>query len=365
MWSATEALLSAAVDEGVVPGCALCVRTAEEELYTLELGQAELRPRRRPVGVDQPWDLASLTKVLATTPLTLAMVAAGELSLEDTVDARLGEGPPGVTLRHLLQHASGLPAWLPLFEELPAAGQAWGSRQTRAACTGRALAAPVEAPPGVAHRYSDLGFLALGAVLEAAGGARIDTLFERYLPLPAEADLRWGWPEAAATEDCPLRQRVVVGEVHDLNAALMGGRAPHAGLFGSARSVAAAAAWQLRAWRGEVPALPRRLMVEAWSTRGPGSHRLGWDGVTQGASTAGPRWPADGVGHTGFTGCTLWVAPRQGIVVTFLSNRVHPEILGGARPDAPVDARLAAYRRLRPALHTAVVEALEAAGRWS
>ena len=365
MWSRVEALLEQAVADGVVPGCALCVRTRDEELFVRELGAAELRPRKRPVVRDQPWDLASLTKVLCTTPLTLAMVAAGRLSLDDTLVQRLGSGPPGVTLRHLLQHASGLPAWLPLFEGLPAPGEAWGSRATRAACMGRALDEPLEGPPGLAHRYSDLGFLALGAVLESVGGARIDTLFERWLPLPPEADLRWGWPEAAATEDCPVRQRVIVGEVHDLNAAVMGGRAPHAGLFGSVRGVAAAAAWQLRAWEGEIPELPRRLVREAWSEEGPGSHRLGWDGVTAGASTAGGLWPRDGVGHTGFTGCTLWIAPRQGVVVAFLSNRIHPEILGGARPDAPVDARLAAYRRLRPALHTAVVEALQGAGRWS
>lgn len=105
-------------------------------------------------------------------------------------------------------------------------------------------------------------------------------------------------------------------------------------------------------------------MRDAWTARGPGSHRLGWDGVTPGGSSAGPRWPLDGVGHLGFTGCSVWVAPRQRVVVALLSNRVHPEVAGGAVPDAPVSKRYAAFKRLRPALHTAVVEALDAQGRW-
>ena len=123
----------------------------------------------------------------------------------------------------------------------------------------------------------------LCALLEKLGGERLDALQRRALPDP---ELRWGWPGAAATEDCPLRGRVVVGEVHDLNAAVMGGRAPHAGLFGSVRGVAAAAAWQLRAFQGHHEGLPPGLVRQAFCQQGPGSHRLGWDGVTPGASTA-------------------------------------------------------------------------------
>ncbi len=365
MWSRTEGLVTAALEAGVMPGCAVCVRTANEELWVHEAGAAELRPRFRAVAENQPWDLASLTKVLATVPLCLSLVSQGALSLETEVRSVLGQGPPDVRIRHLLQHSSGLAAWLPLFDEVVGAHDAWGTAEIRQRVYGAAQRSRPRDRPGASHIYSDLGFLTLGAVLETVGGARIDELWQRHVELPAEADLRWGWPGAAATEDCPQRGRVVIGEVHDLNAAVMGGRAPHAGLFGSVRGVAAAAAWQLRAYQGHHGGLPPGLVRQAFSLQGPGSHRLGWDGVTPGASTAGPRWPLDGVGHTGFTGCTLWIAPRQGIVVAMLSNRVHPEIAGGAVPGAPVTPRLAAFRAFRPALHTAIVDALEADGRWS
>ena len=365
MWSRAEELVSAALEGGVMPGCAVCVRTANEVLWVHEAGAAELRPRHRPVAIDQVWDLASLTKVLATVPLCLSLVSRGDLSLDTEVRAVLGHGPPDVRIRHLLQHSSGLAAWRPLFDEVVEAGDAWGTVDLRERIYGAALASRPRDRPGASHAYSDLGFLVLGAVLEAVGGARIDQLWSQQVVMSADADLRWGWPGAAATEDCPLRGRVVVGEVHDLNAAVMGGRAPHAGLFGSVRGVAAAAAWQLRAFQGHHEGLPPGLVRQAFCQQGPGSHRLGWDGVTPGASTAGPRWPLDGVGHTGFTGCTLWIAPRQGIVVAMLSNRVHPEIEGGAVPGAPVTPRLAAFRAFRPALHTAIVDALEADGRWS
>lgn len=365
MWAEVDGLLEKALEAGLATGCALCVRVGDRELLVRERGLASVRPVRRAVVQRQPWDLASLTKVLCTTPVTLALAGQGQLDLDQPLRRVFPAAPPGVTAAHCLQHTSGLPAWRRLFDEVQAAGLAWGSAETRAWVASRVCETPLDHPPGVAHRYSDLGMLLLGAALEAATGARLDQLWSTLVGGPSGADLRWGWPNAAATEDCPVRGRVVVGEVHDLNAAVMGGIAPHAGLFGDVRAVAAAAAWQLRAWHGAREGLEPNLVREAWSRSGPGSHRLGWDGVTLGASSAGPRWPADGVGHLGFTGCSLWVAPRQRVVVAFLSNRVHPVIEGGAVPDAPVHPRYTAFKALRPALHTAVVDALTVGGLWS
>ncbi len=219
-------------------------------------------------------------------------------------------------------------------------------------------------PPGAQHRYSDLGFLTLGALIEAAGGDRLDRLWERHVRAPSGADLRWGWPGAAATEDCPHRCRVIVGEVHDLNAAAMGGIAAHAGLFGCATEVARLVSWLLDSSHGAKGGLDPAAVAEAWTWQGPGSHRLGFDGVSPGASSAGPRWPLDGVGHLGFTGGSVWVAPRQRVVVAFLSNRVHPEIEGGAVPDGQTGPRTAAFKALRPQVHSAVVEGLMAQGLW-
>lgn len=363
-WDPVVALLDQAVADGVVPGVALCVRSADHVLFSYAAGHAELEPRRRAACEDTAWDLASLTKVLCTTPLCLRLHEQGRLDLDEPLDALLPDAPPGVTARHCLLHSSGLPAWRPLFQEVIARGWAWGAPATRQAVLHAARTTPTVAGPGARHAYSDLGMLLLGAAIEAREGERIDRLWEREVRCWMGVDLRWGWPDAAATERCPVRQRVIVGEVHDLNAAVLGGLAPHAGLFGSAAQVAAAGAWHLRCAQGRERGLSPETLDQAWSAEGPGSHHLGWDGVSPQGSSASDRWPPDGVGHLGFTGTSLWLAPRQDVVVALLSNRVHPEVEGGSVPGAAPGPRTRAFRVLRPAVHQAVVEALETLGRW-
>lgn len=231
------------------------------------------------------YDLASLTKVLCTA----------ELAVRAFPDLDRGHPllPAGVTLRHLLQHASGWPAWRPFHAEAT----------DRADLVRRVLATPPEAPPGARHVYSDLGFIALGAVLEAEAGARLDRLWA--------GPLRWGDPRAEATGAPP-------GVVHDDNARRMDGVAPHAGLFGTVDEVAAVVHGWLDGSRVSHP-LARR----AFSERGPGSHALGWDTPSPGGrSTAGAEPPADAVGHLGFTGTSVWLSPERGVVAVLLTNRV-------------------------------------------
>lgn len=365
MWSEIEAILDEGIGQGLMGGASVCVRRADGELYATDRGWAERVPRPRPALRDQAWDLASLTKVLCGAPLALALAGQGRLDLDAPLDELVPDAPRGVTARHCLQHTTGLPAWRPLYELASAHGLPWGTESTRRRLIAMSLAVAPVAPPGQRYLYSDLGFLLLGAALEAAGGDRLDRLWERLVRAPSGADLRWGWPGAAATELCPVRGGMVVGTVHDLNAAVLGGMSAHAGLFGSARAVAEAAAWQLRAFHGEEAGLSPALLRRAWTEQGVGSHRLGWDSPTPGACSAGPRWPMDGVGHLGFTGCSLWIAPRQGVIVAFLANRIHPFVEGGAVPGAPDSPRYRAFRALRPRLHEAVVDALSRAGLWS
>lgn len=238
---------------------------------------------------DRVFDLASLTKPLCTAELALRAVAAGALAL----DAGHPLLPEGVTVRHLLQHAAGYPAWRAL----------WGEGD-RAAMLRAAIDTPRPNPPGAVHTYSDLGFLALGAVIEAEGGARLDALWS--------GDLRWGDARAEPTF-CEERGALLHGEVHDRNAAAMGGVAPQAGLFGSARETAAAT---LR-WR----TLP--LADAAFVERGPGGHVLGWDTpFPPGQSSSGARPPEGLVGHLGFTGTAVWMRPSDGLVAVLLTNRV-------------------------------------------
>jgi len=363
-WSEVEAIVEDTLAHGACAGMAVSVRSLRGELFLLERGHAEVCPRRRAVRSGQVFDVASLTKVLATASICGVLVDRGELDLDAPLSELLDGAPPAVTPRLCLSHASGWPAWRRLFDLAEAESMPWGTASTRNHLLRTCWTTPLEAQPGERHRYSDIGMMALGAYLERLTRQRLDLLWHRLVGAPSGIDLRWGWPGAAATEHCPLRGRVVVGEVHDLNAAVLGGIAAHAGLFGSASSVAALGVEALRGLGGDgliSPATTRAF----WTHQGPGSHHLGWDGITPGGSSAGDRWPLDGVGHLGFTGCSLWLAPRQGISVAVLSNRVHPVVEGGSVPGAPLHPRYRRFKAMRPAVHNAVVGALTQLGQWS
>ena len=362
MFEAVDGLLEEAVSSGVFPGTSICVRTGSEVLHRFSVGRAEVRPEVRQATDKTVWDLASLTKALATTPVAIAMVSEGLLDLDAPVCKWLPDVPEGVTARHLLSHTAGYPAWTSMAEHLGLGGA--GTDAVRSEVLRVARTWPLHATPGAQYTYSDLGFLTLCDLLETLGAMRLDGLYERYVREPSGVDLRFGWPRAAATEECPMRGSLVRGEVHDLNAWLMGGVSSHAGLFGTAEDVGAAAAWQLRSWQGVAKrGLAKDVVRAFWAEECVGSHHLGWDGVSPGGS-AGPLWPKDGVGHLAFTGCSVWIAPRQDLVVAWTSNRLHPEIEGGAVPDAPISERYAAFRRLRPLVHTAVIEEMKRSSRW-
>lgn len=265
------------------------------------------------------YDLASLTKVLCTTELALRLCDQGRLGLDD--------GHPlwqrGVTTRLLLQHSAGCLWWKELWRE--------GSRE---AIVRAALTEPLVTAPGAAHTYTDLGFLSLGAAVEAEGGGRIDDVFRRMAPDAAQ-HLSWGHPDAQPTEGG------LQGVVHDDNARGMGGIAAHAGTFGTARAVAAVAQRWLD---GRVP-----LAARAFTERGRGSHALGWDTPSGDLSSAGPRPPADAIGHTGFTGTSVWMSPRHRTVAVLLTDRV----MYGRDP--------VQVRRLRHAWHQTVWDTIVAA----
>lgn len=244
--------------------------------------------RRYARAPERVYDLASLTKVVCTSELALNHFG-------DRLDRGHRLLPPGVTLRHLLQHASGWPAWRPFHAEAA----------DRADLVARVLATPLDAPPGSRHVYSDLGFIALGAVLEAEAGARLDALWA--------GPLRWGDPRAQPTGS------PAPGRVHDDNARRMDGVAPHAGLFGTVDEVAAVVHGWLDGSR-----VDRERARRAFTERGRGTHALGWDTPSPGggASSAGEGVPPDAVGHLGFTGTSVWLSPARGVVAVLLTNRV-------------------------------------------
>ncbi len=350
-------LLDAAAREGVAPALAAEVRLRGAVVHRSHHGQAQRLPAARPLGADDLFDVASLTKVMATASLAALIVDAGALEL-DLPAARLlpelGPDHRGITLRHLLAHASGLPAWRPLH----AAGR--GS----AALIAAAAATPLEAAPGTRALYSDLGFILVGAALERAVGAPLDALFAARISGPlALGDtffVRQGDPVSAtrrarhrfAAARATTERGVLVGEVDDDNAFAMGGVAGHAGLFSSASEVAALGQAWLDALAGRsrwLSAATAARFVARDST--PGTERaLGWDTPSAQGSSLGTRLGRGrrgAVGHLGFTGCSLWLDLDRELACALLTNHVHPD-----GPDKP---RLKA---LRVRFHDAVAAEL-------
>ncbi len=346
-----------AVEGGVVPGLVVAVGTGGKTVLCEAFGAREVAPDPPRATPETVYDLASLTKALATSILVMRAVAAGQLAL----DERLGEafslctGRPcaDATVREALAHATGLPAHRPFHERV--AGRPPEAR--RHALLELVAAEPLAHPTGSRSLYSDLGFILLGALLEARLGAPLDALFAREVAAPLGLSrLGYAPPEGAPlapTERCPVRGRLVLGEVHDLNAAAMGGVAGHAGLFGTAPAVAVVAEALCAAYAGATSFIPPDILRAFFSPAGvPASTwRLGWDGPAKAGSLAGERLAKRAVGHLAFTGCSLWIDPDPGVFVVVLSNRVHPAVRDDPR-----------FRALRPAVNDAALEGLDYRG---
>ena len=350
---------------GAFPGAQLLVAVRGSVAFLRSVGVRGEEPEDLggAVSDDTAFDLASLTKVLCTTLLAMREVDAGRLDLEarvaDLVPELLGAEPDtrraAIRVRHLLEHSAGFPAWRPYYADVGAAAgepPAAADSAWRRAILERALTEPLEAAPGERVLYSDIGFLVLAAVLERGAGGR--GLAERFrseiaAPLGSGAGFR---PAAevrapaerrrfAASERCPWRGRVLVGEVHDDNAWAMGGDAPQAGLFGTAEDVQAIAGelTALACARGPALGLVRPETVRRFWQRGEGvasGRGLGWDAPAAAGSSAGRRFGSASVGHLGFTGTSLWIDPQRDLSVVLLTNRVHPsranERIREARP---------------------------------
>lgn len=342
----------------------------------LQLEAGATRPGGPPVDGDTLFDVASLTKVISTTTAAWILASRGALHLDDPV-SRFLPGPEGPTIRHLLAHTSGLPAWKPLFLEVMGRldRSAGGFEAARLQVVDAASRTPLEAPPGQRCTYSDLGFILLGEILATVAGRPLDDFFlheiaaplglhataYRRLPVPpperAVAPTGITRPRHPAPGQEPWFEGVVLqpddrpGEVDDDNAWAMGGAAGHAGLFSTATDVARWGAAILRAEAGDTtlgdPSLLRAFLQPDPHPEGP-RRALGFDLPTGPSSTAGgllgQKGPKGAAGHLGFTGCSIWIDFDRGLSVALLSNRVHPS----RKNDAGI-------RSLRPVFHDSVI----------
>ena len=347
--AAVRGLLERAVADRVTPGAIVEAGSADWPVIVETAGRLTYSVDARAVDDRTVYDLASLTKVIAVGTLAMRHDAAGTLPLDTRVAGRCpgfaGGGRETVTVSDLLGHAAGLPAHRPFYRRF-AGRRAYGA----------AIAAePLASAPRTRHEYTDLGFMLLGLLLEDAADLPLSAQFDawRDAALPGAA-LWYGVPAGqrpgtAPTEAETWRGRVLAGFVHDANAAALGGVAGHAGLFGTAAAVGAFARWFLGLWSGRVAmswGIPAALAAR-FARRGdvPGSSRaLAWDTMLP-TSSCGTRLSATAIGHTGFTGTSLWIDPVRSVYVVLLTNRVHPA--GGGTEG---------IRALRIAVHDAVME---------
>jgi CubicO group peptidase (beta-lactamase class C family) len=329
--------LERGVDDSVTPGGAIAVVAGNRIAAVIARGQtASAGDGGAPVSAKTIYDLASLTKPMVTWALAVREISRGALELDAPVRSIAGDvftKWEGVTIRHLLGHSAGLPAHREYFREL----RELGATSVRDELTRRVGSEPLQAAPGAAATYSDVGYIALGALLERVAGERLDARFDAEIAGPLGLDDTGFQPigevaeadpaTVAPTERDPGRGGLVVGEVHDENAHVAGGVCGHAGLFGTAADVARFAVAVMSALRGE-PSIFDADIVESLVTApsAPGATwRHGWDTPSPppARSHAGDAWPRDGFGHLGFTGTSLWLDPARGNAVALLTNRVY------------------------------------------
>lgn len=294
-----------------MPGAAYAVGSSES-CRVGGLGAFTYEASARRVGLETLWDLASLTKVVATTPVAMRLVERGVLDLDLRIADVFGEfgdaDRRSITVRNLLLHNSGLPASLPTDQ----------IGEVRLAALNQALVYPT----GADTVYSDVGFILLGFVLEALCRAPLDELVDAEVlgVLGMEGTLfrPVQWKDRCAPTEVFVGV-AIQGSVHDPTAAAMGGVAGHAGLFSTVGDMARFAQAMLRF------ELASPLVTELFTTRvSPESSRaLGWDTPSPGSS-AGSRFGPRSYGHTGFTGTSLWIDPDQDLFAVLLTNRVYP-----------------------------------------
>jgi CubicO group peptidase (beta-lactamase class C family) len=342
-------LIHDAIAAHAFPGAALAVTLGDRLLALRAFGHLTYDADSPAVQPETVWDLASLTKPIATVSMAMLLYERGKLSLDAPIVELLPEfatlGDPWrklVTVRMLLEHSSGLPAHRKLYLEADA----------REAMLQAAARVPLNLAPGQHAEYSDVGFILLGWLLERIAHEREDVFCQREVFDPLKLNFRFSphpikpiqFPPTV--DDTIYRHRVIQGEVNDENASAMGGVAGHAGAFGDALSVARFAHCILRGghplWKPETV----RLFTTRATVPPDTSRTLGWD-TPSAPSQSGTRFSPCSFGHLGYTGTSLWCDPERQLSITLLTNRTWP------------DATNQAIKEVRPRVHDALVECVE------
>ena len=349
------AVIRDGIKQRAFPGAALAVTHRGSLIASQGFGNFTYDEGAPPIQAETVFDLASVTKVIATTAVAMLLYERGGLRLDAPLSSFLPEfvslAPQdqqawreAVTIRMLLAHTSGLPAYEKLFL----------SAQSREALVNAALATPMTMAPGTRAEYSDIGFILLSDALAREADLALDLFAQRNIFAPLgmtrtrfNPPQEWKAAIPPTEDDQAFRKRVIQGEVNDENASVMGGVAGHAGVFSTAPDVARFAECMLRGGAPLFKAARVKLFTRREEMPAGTSRALGWDTPSPPESSAGTRFSQTSFGHLGFTGTSLWIDPGRHLSVTLLTNRTWPNRASQA------------IKQVRPLVHNAIVEALE------
>jgi len=331
---AVDAVIEDAIREQQIPGAVLLIGHDGTVIYRKAYGSRALEPGREVMTLDTVFDLASLTKVIATTIAVMQLVEQGKVRLNDPVAKYLPEfasnGKEDITVRQLLTHYSGLEPDLDL-------KTAWEGKETGYRM---AFAETPEDAPGSKFSYSDINFIVLGALVERVSGETLDEYAERHIFTPLKMmrtrfvpplTRRAGWIEKIAPTQYDENEHMLRGVVHDPTARRMGGVAGHAGLFSTGDDLSKFAQALLNGGGGILSALSVEKMTRPEQPPTASVLRgFGWDIDSPFSSNRGDLLPVGSYGHTGFTGTSMWIDPTTQTYIILLTNAVHPRGKGNA-----------------------------------
>jgi CubicO group peptidase (beta-lactamase class C family) len=348
------AIVRDAIDQRAFPGASLAVTHHGRLIASHGFGHFTYDGSSPHVTSETMFDIASITKAVATTSMAMMLYERGALKLDAPVAQLLPEfvslNPThqkarreAVTVRMLLAHSSGLPAYEKLFE----------FSANRKELLRAAMTTPLATQPGTRAEYSDIGFILLGEMLERIAGQPLDQFVQREIFDRLNLKQSCFLPPLEAREHIPpteedrvFRKRLIQGQVNDENAWVMGGVAGHAGMFASAPDLASFAHCLLRGGAPLVKSSTLTVFTRRQEMPQGTSRALGWD-TPSSPSSSGTRFAPASYGHLGFTGTSLWIDPKRNLSIALLTNRTWP------------DRSSQQIRAVRPALHDAVVEAIE------
>lgn len=331
-------LLERGIKEGIFPGAVLlAARNGRVQLFK-RAGSLALFPEPIPMENDTIFDLASLTKPLATTIAFMKLIDEAPVILDSPLSRFIKEmnlnDKSDITVRQILSHSAGFPDWKPYYLDL----EKYVPVQRKGILRGRIIDDPLVYRPGQGHIYSDIGFMVLEWLIEKIAGMDMSqyldhTFFKRLslrrtFLMDETRSRQFNRDLFASTEECRWRGRIIRGEVHDENAYVLGGYSGHAGLFGTAEDISKIVLMLRDHFIGKRNDFFSQDVVNEFLGRSEtvkGSNAaLGWDTPSQNNSSSGHLFSNKSIGHLGFTGTSIWWDLERDIFIIFLTNRVHP-----------------------------------------